>query len=1376
MKAMLDDPVKYSASGRGPSEYWLGEAPARGGGTHAVALVRAGMGNNIASARATLLLSHFPNINVILMVGIAGGVPYPEKPEHHVRLGDIVVSGEQGVVQTDFVKQETGRAPEQRHPPRPPSPRLLDAVAELEALEFEHEFPWLMHIERAQHLKNSRRPPESTAALASGRHPKDERRIAGQPRVFKAPISSANKLLKDAAERDRIREFFGVKAVEMETSGIADATWLHEVGYLAVRGICDYCDFKKGDRWQMYAAIIAAAYARAVLEHMPLRQRAPAEDEGFAQGGSQTEFISKPKGAILFEGPGAVPALKVPHFIGRNEEMQVLRDVFVSNAEVVCVVTTGLGGTGKTALVQQFVATEAQALFPEGVAWLDGTELIRELARVANRFGLHIDQSTPPEEISRQLCQELHHRRILLVVDNVDRGKNQLPLIPIPGGLCRTVLTSRTSSLHADLGKLSEPLYLRSWSTEACRSYFRTAAPVLQKSPDWQLDALSAFVGGLPLAIKLLSKSLLKPGNTPERLLARLKREPMHTLDLAAQGADRSIIATFMVALQDLSQEHLRVLIATAACARSTRDSVVASVAGLDEDAIISALIELADRSFVDYIQGAERPWSMHDIVRLLARLHPAFHQFAMPRHGLYVREQGMAFDRIVRQRVTSETLRTGSPRVDAEKEAPEFLAAIDNFIATGNGRLALMMLEPAAEFLLGRIPYAVLKVRIEETIQLFPSGSPETTGLLGLLGQCCFQLGDVQVAIKHLNLAVELAKTHSLLQEEAHAHGHLGYCFRMLGDLPRGIQHLEQTLQIAERIGNFAEQSVALTGLANCYRTLHDLPKALETLERALAIAQRLDDPRAETNAWLHIGNCHAEQDKIQQAIEAYERVVSMPNAFDMTTMVAALAGLAACHGKLGNIAKAKDFNERALEFNQNLGRADGQAVTLLNRGILLGPTQSHQEEIEDLERALAISEKLGSPERQAEVLSRLSDVYAEIEQVEAAIQYEERALATLEKLDIPKPQCESLIKLGRYHLEGGNEKEGLRYYDKAQRLSEKHQVPICQAAALQEIGEHFLSKDDLPRATSNFERALTVYEVTSNAEGKSHVLKCLVVCANESKDFRRAGMYLEQLLPIAQKEGTAAEILADLGMLKQQLGELPEAVDYLRRSLALLDDIHPEKKFKVLVALAGCCYLMRHFTDAIASLSDALELSARLQDKAEQAVCLSALGDCYYESGEASKAQAMYLRFLSLGEDATHPRSQANTLLQLARCCLQLGETSEALAYAERALALGKQHEDNAGQASAYNVIGACHLAGKRPEDAIVPLECAWNLERKLGREVEKAHVLANIGLCHRELGDTSKAIEHLERAVDCFHRAGDFSSEQQLLSILRQLRQQA
>jgi nucleoside phosphorylase len=102
-------------------------------------------------------------------------------------------------------------------------------------------------------------------------YPADPSRRPGVPRLFPAPIASSGTLLKNPEKRDALAKQHGVKAIEMEASGIADATWSRGEGYIAVRGIVDYADLEKGDRWHKYGAVAAAAYVRALIESMPAK-------------------------------------------------------------------------------------------------------------------------------------------------------------------------------------------------------------------------------------------------------------------------------------------------------------------------------------------------------------------------------------------------------------------------------------------------------------------------------------------------------------------------------------------------------------------------------------------------------------------------------------------------------------------------------------------------------------------------------------------------------------------------------------------------------------------------------------------------------------------------------------------------------------------------------------------------------------------------------------------------------------------------------------------------------------------------------------------------------------------------------------------------
>jgi len=299
VKVLLENPIKFNMPGKGAGRrYVVGEIPTEDGGKHIVVLALATMGNNMAAGRATLLLEHFPSIEHIIMAGIAGGVPYPEKPDEHVRLGDIVISNSGGVVQYDFSKQTTSEVIH-RHPPRPPSATLLEAVSFLNMEADSTNSPWMKYINQAMDELRVTRPAEDKDILASSTsphnpilHPEDIKRIPKQPRIFTGTIASANILLKDPLTRDALRDKFGVKAVEMEGSGIADATWYHEKGYLVVRGICDYCDGNKNDEWQEYAAIAAAAYTCSLLESMPTKDSEFAPEIDHNEGQASVGFES----------------------------------------------------------------------------------------------------------------------------------------------------------------------------------------------------------------------------------------------------------------------------------------------------------------------------------------------------------------------------------------------------------------------------------------------------------------------------------------------------------------------------------------------------------------------------------------------------------------------------------------------------------------------------------------------------------------------------------------------------------------------------------------------------------------------------------------------------------------------------------------------------------------------------------------------------------------------------------------------------------------------------------------------------------------------------------------------------------------------------
>lgn len=285
MQSMLIEPKTGIFPGKGSGhQFVLGNIDAYGGGTHRIALARTiGDGNNKAAIRAEKLIEHFPNLEVIFMVGIAGGTPlifekdeYNESDikEKHVRLGDVVVGN--GIIQYDYIKDKINEVTH-KGSNIPPSSRVMEAQQKLqEEYELDDKAPWNYHIvEALERLKDSyMRPDVSQDVLYDYNgerivHPYDESRVENYPRIFEGKIASANTVLKNPEKRDQLKREHNVYAIEMETSGVADTTWEAGISYYAVRGICDYCDSFKNDSWHKYASLVAAAYVRALIEKIP---------------------------------------------------------------------------------------------------------------------------------------------------------------------------------------------------------------------------------------------------------------------------------------------------------------------------------------------------------------------------------------------------------------------------------------------------------------------------------------------------------------------------------------------------------------------------------------------------------------------------------------------------------------------------------------------------------------------------------------------------------------------------------------------------------------------------------------------------------------------------------------------------------------------------------------------------------------------------------------------------------------------------------------------------------------------------------------------------------------------------------------------------
>ncbi|KAL8284647.1 hypothetical protein RB600_009185 [Gaeumannomyces tritici] len=267
-------------------------------------------GETAATAVAKDMLRSFPNIRIGLMVGVGGGAP---SRKHDIRLGDIVVSrtggGKGGVFQYNYGKA----IQDQEYKPtgflNQPPPTVQTAVTDLlvrhktEGHQFEAQIAGILGLKKYRRLRKEFSRPDATSDRlykSSFVHPDseescqdscgddperlvtrperdekdntDEEDDAGEEDAADADdlavihyglIASADTLMKDARQRDKLAAEHDVLCFEMEAAGL-----MNNFPCLVIRGICDYSDSHKNKEWQGFAAMVAAAYAGDLLKQI----------------------------------------------------------------------------------------------------------------------------------------------------------------------------------------------------------------------------------------------------------------------------------------------------------------------------------------------------------------------------------------------------------------------------------------------------------------------------------------------------------------------------------------------------------------------------------------------------------------------------------------------------------------------------------------------------------------------------------------------------------------------------------------------------------------------------------------------------------------------------------------------------------------------------------------------------------------------------------------------------------------------------------------------------------------------------------------------------------------------------------------------------
>jgi nucleoside phosphorylase len=266
------NPAPYREPGK--RGYGICHIKTNGGHQYAIAIARASEQGNDTSQRLAYDMIRDLNPRLILVVGIAGGVP-----DNEFTLGDVIISSR--IHNLDVGAQRANRTSSFDirggiHPV------ISDITANLllyrdqlagwnksESIGQERPDldPQQVTIEGGD--KEWRKKVQESLDLHFGTEQEQDR----QPRFKTGTIASSNRLMRDPLTIKQWHQIARtILAVEMEAAGVYEAAQAidHQVPIMTIRGISDIVGLNRDSRWTAYACQTAAAFTYAFVMTNPM--------------------------------------------------------------------------------------------------------------------------------------------------------------------------------------------------------------------------------------------------------------------------------------------------------------------------------------------------------------------------------------------------------------------------------------------------------------------------------------------------------------------------------------------------------------------------------------------------------------------------------------------------------------------------------------------------------------------------------------------------------------------------------------------------------------------------------------------------------------------------------------------------------------------------------------------------------------------------------------------------------------------------------------------------------------------------------------------------------------------------------------------------
>jgi tetratricopeptide (TPR) repeat protein/transcriptional regulator with XRE-family HTH domain len=720
-----------------------------------------------------------------------------------------------------------------------------------------------------------------------------------------------------------------------------------------------------------------------------------------------------------------LPSLSSHILVGRDQDRAALRQLLLGGASVVVV---GLPGVGKTALVLTLAYDATlRRHFQDRILWA-GLGRNPNVSEILNAWGqaLGVSSHHVAKKGKAALQAAIGNRPICFLLDDVWESGDAMQF-HIGGLQCSYVYTSRFPRVAAELSGgpcLSYPL--RELNEEQSMHLLHVLAPRAVEMEPEKTSELASAVGGLPLALNLVGRSLNLQSMTGQvrRVQAALERlsdarerfqlpvAPLSSALLqpgtAAVLSLASIIATSEDVLDEQARSALYALSILPTKPASFSEAAALAVAHCSPE----TLDLLCDLGFLE-CDGPDG-YHMHQVIADYGRDH------------LETESRTTAFSRLIAY--VLELLETSAddyPRLD--EEIPTILAALETVSVQNMRHELIQMIGVVTPFLMLRVQPALAERYLQHACHLTKQAQDDTPlpKLLWLLGNVFLMLDRLHEAAAAYQEGIRVARALHDEENLCKLLADLGWQMHLFGLADQAETYMHEGMALASQLG-LKEQLVVLYKIQGSVAWMQgNYAQAEEAYRQGLRLLEQLDPCRRKDlgSYYCFLGWIAGVQGKYEQAEECFQRSIEATDHY--TPDVSAFMWGMRCTIQVLYRPETtiRENLERVVQRTQECGVGYCmyvyKALALLE--LALGNTERAEQEAQ---RGLAIAQQVQAKHQPGELLTVLATIALKRGEVEQAARLLERAFPLVRATSSAEERATTIaawgeVLLQRQHLE---------------------------------------------------------------------------------------------------------------------------------------------------------------------------------------------------------------------------------------------------------------------------------------------------------------------------------------------------------------------